>query len=345
MVAIGYIIETCLVQSGCLGLGVAVCIQMFYVWRLPHNEGKVRTLQKVTMSANLICFLLGAVTGIDHRSVYGIYSYFTPFALGVTMSIPITTTSLIWHKVTLNVVLAGSIGHPKVHRISSFFQIKNIHVLILSLLHIVLSINLLVITKRTDFMMLWSLVLGYFALLATFSTIVFSLMCFLMWKHYQYCKESETARMGAQLLADQIDEGAAQNFNLKLSKSIGDLNAVGGDHQIAPAQAFKVSKDFGNEEAESEKLWSVVKKTGRAALVAFSVGIILIIATWQLADDNLRISQVMFADPANYRFNFKLSIMIGLFVMVVILGHMNSRLDWRPPTSKMKNVRNLSRVE
>jgi hypothetical protein len=325
MVSWGYIIES-MVFEFVLGIEWLLAVfQIAYVWKLPHNQNRVKILQKVTLIAIVANNILGIVTCIDVRGVFRIFPNRLIFGIALFMTVPAFFAVLVWYKVFTNIAVSG-VASGCVQKTLLRFSISYHVTAFLMIVHILLVVGIMTYVSITR--QLWILVFmfAYFDILAFGMWINSWVLCFIFWKQYRDTNLRTLASMGDFTVSLTTDDTASKSFGRELGQSEDASQSISKSSMTS----MRVYKTRAAKSKRRRKLKTVLMMffTGLIAMF-FSLSFIYFI---QGASSMTFTLEAEFRpDLDNYEPNFDILTVFSAYAILGIVGTYNV---WLPSTSR-----------
>jgi hypothetical protein len=318
MIAVGYFIETTVFVTTSLVVFAIAAFQVFYCWKLPHNENRVFTLHKATFYTILAVTPISLVTCIDHRGVYGIYPPLAILALAVLMMYPIEVGLLYWYKELMNIVQVSTLSHEKIQRFLKKINFGDKGVFALTAMYVLLSGILFTVSAINGKLWHWIFLIFYLDIFALLIFISSAFISRLLWLQYQSLKVNVTqsAALQGELIAKPSKESSV------------DSRITAGSRQAATGTK---SVYQGNYSRKGQQYLKTAILTTTVAVMSLSFVLIMIASIDKLSTQNLTVQSEFSPDPQTYRVS---EIAIALFLLAIV----SSYSMWLPMTEPQKQV-------
>jgi hypothetical protein len=347
MVSVEYVIETGVFGVSALCGILVTGLQIFYAWRLPHNNNKVQILHKITMIPVFVNSILALIMCIDLRGVYHIYPIELPGVVAIIMTYQGVIMGLVWYKETVELVyVTNKINSLK--RFISRLRIKMVHAWVLMSLHVAISIGFMVIAERTRQLWFFAIMSGYLMVMVLFISLSCFFLTSIIWRQFKSVNVKNrnliTAISGENFVEDEEEKIKGSTSAIRPEDSVShslSTSMVSKSPTLLPS--LSASEGAGvkfSASTSASHLTTVIGSTEKRdrylkiSKITFAVGFVcacfvpvLVITTIHIATGSLTIESVLKADPDKYTFN---SDIFSVYLAICSLGILAMSVMWLP---------------
>jgi hypothetical protein len=332
-IAAGYYVETAVFAVISFGTLSASCFQLFYVWNLPHNKERVKTLQKAFIFPIVFNSFLHVVLSVDHRCVFGFYPPLLVVILFALVTVPAMVSMLFWYRTLVTVVDSASMSIAVIRKWNTVLTIKQGHIWFFFTLHCSVSIVLIVITARSNLMWYWAFMFGYFVLFSVVLLIHQSILVVLLWKQYS---EMRDLNQRLYFSGDKLIGEDHQNNRSTVESSASAKSISTKDQSISSSYAT-------TQDLRIQRLLNLVKTFLRAAVCTLIAIAAELGALNHLASrPDFTIQDEVATDPQVYTVNWDMAILLTIFTTVRFFGIFSV---WLPVFPKQKRSTPAQAIE